>query len=901
MNSFEILNQFVLDYNLKKSSIKLVKPEINKFYDIYGDKTDLSYDSEVISSILVDLFKLNNENLKMFSEEVISMNFIIGRRHKKIILNYFNYGNNSDLNLFFDELSKDNPQFDLNSKEVLVNYINNLDTNLSSKAHSNFNELWNQAEKDKDSSKLKEYLFGIFSRIHKYYNNDQMTLLELYNYNKPFIKKDLSNESLNKLEDYCSNNTSDDSIHDFYEFYNKLLKLDLQKQSLNNQLNEVMNQKTIDVSLLDNKIIIDRENDINLLPTEEFNAVYFTLNQKVFDKFKNIYDFYDYVLNYLKQIYRVLENNKVFSVEIDNIYYNNKNIKWDIYAYIGVFAERFIRTKETQQFFKPEELCMDMFKFYSINLNENIEEKQFKKALKDYYKGKISIKKVYYMVNTSMSSKDFEIFVKEWQYVYYGFTFNDCYIIRNINDNQLNELNMDNKNHILLIFYKYRIDNRKIPCPVCGGLNISGNSFPEVGHRSWECKNIICSKRSKSNRGKRYSFKTNYMQYNAANVVEKNIISKELISKWRRDIVTIDFQSEIYEMFIKYFSFENEKILFINTDTSSLDISKENDRNSILLSLITEEGYTSKKEKISPIKNLFNDYFKEGKYVNRFLINKNFKLNNEFKLKLDTFMENLSGINLINGDSFIVLNSLNDGNISSAVTSPPYFNAREYSQWPNLYLYLIDMYNIIKASKHVLKDDGIFLYNIGDINGNENTIVKSNMGNKRLLLGPYSILLFKACGFELIDNLIWDKGEPQSKRSTNDGNFTPHYQKPVNVYEHMFIFKKKGENIHLNKEYDGDWNENIIYFSPVIKINVKGENTLGHTAPFPSDIPNFVINKFLNNSDDILLDPFSGSGTSIQSALSNNIKGIGVEISKDYVELSENLIEKENKKVNILY
>ena len=98
-------------------------------------------------------------------------------------------------------------------------------------------------------------------------------------------------------------------------------------------------------------------------------------------------------------------------------------------------------------------------------------------------------------------------------------------------------------------------------------INTAGNHEPTKRQFLYEKKILQ----------KRYSFKTNYMQYNAANVVEKNIISKELISKWRRDIVTIDFQSEIYEMFIKYFSFENEKILFINTDTSSLDISKEND------------------------------------------------------------------------------------------------------------------------------------------------------------------------------------------------------------------------------------------------------------------------------------------------------------------------------------
>ena len=901
MNSFQILEQFVDENNLKKGYIKLVKPEINKFYDIYGDKDDLIYDSDVITSILVDLFKLNNDNLKLISDEVVSLNLTVGRRHKKIILNYLNYGNEKYLNSFFDELYKDNEDMDLNMKNGLTSFIMNLDTNFEDEAYTNFSILWQMAEKEKDNQKLKEYLFGIFSRVYKYYNHDQMSLCELFDYNKPFIKDDLSKHNLKELETFCNeNNECEDNIHEFYEEYVKLLKLDLQQSSLNGDLEEVMNQKICDKQLLDKELILDRGNDLSLIPTEEFNAAYFSLNQEVFDKFDSLYDFYDYVLNYIKQIYRVLENNKVFGLEIEDIYFEGKNIKWDLYAYLGVFSERFIKSKEEKQFFKPEELCWDMFRFYAVTLKERFDVKTLKKSLREFYKNKNRAKDVYKLVNTDMSLEKFEEFITQWQFVFYGFSFNDCFILKNDTRKDLNDLNMKNEYHIFMIFYKYRIDNRKIPCPVCGGLNISGNSFPEIGHRSWECKNIICSKRSKSNRGKRYSFKTNYMQYNAANPTENNLISKDLISKWRRDVVSISSKEEIFEMFVKYFSFENEKILFLNADLKAVEISKKYGRVPSLLSLVSDNGFKSNIDNETFENNIFKNYFENGEYIKRFIVDKEFSLNKDYKNKIDKFLSEFSEGGLIHGDSFVVLNTIDEKTISSAVTSPPYYNAREYSQWSNLYLYLIDMYNIIKASKRVLKDSGIFLYNIGDINGNENTIVKSNMGTKRLLLGSYSILLFKACGYELVDNLIWDKGEPQSKRSTNDGNFTPHYQKPVNAYEHMFIFKKEGEEIDLNNSSE-TWNANVIYFSPVIKINLKGENTLGHTAPFPLDIPDFVAKKFNKSCDDILLDPFSGSGTTIRSALENKIRGLGIELSDEYVTLSKDIIEKEVKNIEILY
>jgi len=898
LNSFDLLTLFIEKNNLKKSSINLVKKKITKFYDIYGDKDNLIYDDEVIKSILVDLFKLNNENLKLISDKLVSMNLTVGRRHKKIILEYLNYNDEKVLDKFFIELKKEN-SIDETQENEIKEFISNIDTNLHDSAYNNFLELWVEAESNKDTKKLSEYLFGIFSRIHKYYNNDSMSLKELFEYNQDYLN-DLSDESYKKLKEFCydENIDPDDVIITFYDEYMGLLKEDLQQESINNTLEPVMNQENVDYEIINEKKIFDRGNDLSLIPTEEYNAVYLSLNQTVFDTFGNLGDFYDYVLNSIIECYRILENNKVFGIEIDNIYFNSRNLKWDLYAYIGIFAENFIKTIENRQFFKPEVLCSDMFDFYEISLKDNVDDKKIKKLLRDYYNEKITINSVFTNIKTEFSLKEFKKFVDQWKYVFYGFTFNDCIVLKTTDGCIDNELGIKNINHIFMIFYKYRIDDRKIPCPVCGGLKISGNSYPEVGHKSWECKNIICSKRSKSNRGKRYSFKTNYMQYNAANPIKQNLISKELISKWRKDIVSITSSNDIYYMFVKYFSFENEKILFINSDNSCLNISEENCRVPLLVSLLEPNFKSSNIETTDIEKGIFIKYFNEGEFVNRFLIKKDIIIDENYSKDIGEFVENINECGLINGDSFYVLNSMKNQIIKSAVTSPPYYNARDYSQWNNLYLYLIDMYNIISALKNVLNDNGVFLYNIGDVNGNDNLIVKSNMGNKRLLLGAYSILLFKSAGYELVENIIWDKGEPQSKRSTNDGNFTPHYQKPVNAYEHMFIFKKIGENVDFNENAD-TWEENIIPFSPVIKINLKGENTLGHTAPFPLDIPDFVAKKF-NESNDIMLDPFSGSGTSVRSAVNNNIKGLGIELSDEYFKLSEKIIKKEIKNVKLI-
>ena len=750
---------------------------------------------------------------------------------------------------------------------------------------------------------MSDYLFGLYSKLHARYNKNEMSNLELLNYNLPFIKGDLSESSIEELKCYCVSNSNSDG---FYDKYIELLRKELQEMSIRGELEDSMNQDAVDLSILGKEYLQDRKGDLHYLITEEYDAIYLCISQKVYEQFNNLKEFYNYVLDAIQQCYRALINNKVFAVEIDNIYIEGRNIKWLLYAYIGVYAERFIKTEEKRKFYSASKICKEMLNSYGITYDID-QEKQLDKCLKIIYSSKkeqqVEQAKLELAAILKYDHKliNLDSFLEEWKYVYYGFSFNDCLVLRGIKDThpQYSEL-VKNDNKILYIFYKYRMDERKIPCPVCKGLNISGNSYPEIGHRSWECKNVICKSRSKSNRGKRYSFKTNYMQFGAQNLEYDNIIEKEIISKWRKDIVDINSDKDIYTMFIKYFSFQEENVLFINAKQDFVSELHNLGRKLSNITLCSDEKADSLTSPLIHIsRNKFDEYFEEGAYLDRFFRDKqisqiNHSISEEFMQEYDSY--------IVNGDSFEVLSKIQQGSVAAAVTSPPYFNAREYSQWENMYLYFTDMYNIAKNTLNVLDDSGIFLYNIGDINGNEMTIAKSNMGNKRLLLGAYSILAFEKAGYELVDNYIWNKGEPQSKRSTNDGNFTPHYQKPVNCYEHIFIFKRKGDKLNVNDDLLPDnWKNYVVDFMPVFKINSKGENTIGHTAPYPEDIPQFA-SKTFGKKNKLILDPFLGSGTSIISAVKCGYKGLGIECLKDYAELAKNRFEEElpDKKVQLL-
>ena len=76
------------------------------------------------------------------------------------------------------------------------------------------------------------------------------------------------------------------------------------------------------------------------------------------------------------------------------------------------------------------------------------------------------------------------------------------------------------------------------------------------------------------------------------------------------------------------------------------------------------------------------------------------------------------------------------------------------------------------------------------------------------------------------------------------------------------------------------------------KIVPASAKKIGHPVPFPEELVRRCI-KLLTFVGDTILDPFLGSGTSLVSAYKNNRKGIGIEMSEIYCELSKKRLERE--------
>lgn len=429
-----------------------------------------------------------------------------------------------------------------------------------------------------------------------------------------------------------------------------------------------------------------------------------------------------------------------------------------------------------------------------------------------------------------------------------GFTYRDCFVLRRTGSAGIEQLLVLQKNHR---------DETVVPCPTCRSAEVEGNSYPSLGVKSWECCNPLCPDRSKYNRGKRYSFRGLSMQ--EAIDDERNDIPTEFVRKWRRDVVEITSHVEVIELMVRHYSIWGDQIrCYGSLDDQQGELLGRFLRWERMPSVGTGEAV---------------DWFDNAAFFKRFGAPSRAAPYAGIQLGDEIFQVRC-------GDSRQILKTLHADSIDGAVTSPPYYNAREYSQWPNMYCYLHDMFEVNTEVFRVLKPGSVYFYNIFDYFDNENIIALSAMGQKRVTLSAYTVDLFRRIGFECIGNIVWDKGEIEGKRGFNAGNFAPFYQSPFNCWEHVLVFRKPGGDPRSSIR------SRVLQAKPVIKM-VRGKNTHGHTAPYPEEIPRLCVDLLPPGA--VVLDPFGGSLTTGRVAASAGRRAICIEQSREYCDLGLSL------------
>ncbi len=236
------------------------------------------------------------------------------------------------------------------------------------------------------------------------------------------------------------------------------------------------------------------------------------------------------------------------------------------------------------------------------------------------------------------------------------------------------------------------------------------------------------------------------------------------------------------------------------------------------------------------------------------------------------------------------MKELPDSSVHLMITSPPYNVSKEYDDDLSLKEYLQLLKNAFTETHRVL------------VNGGRACINVANLGRKPYIpLSDYISQMMLEIGFNMRGEIIWNKAASASP-STAWGSWQS-AANPIlrDVHEYILIFSKgdykreKGNKENtISKEQFMEWTKSIW------TMNAESARRIGHPAPFPEELPNRLIQLY-SFTNDIVLDPFIGSGTTAISALKASRKYIGYDINQDYIDLANRRIEPHKLQSNLTF
>jgi len=245
----------------------------------------------------------------------------------------------------------------------------------------------------------------------------------------------------------------------------------------------------------------------------------------------------------------------------------------------------------------------------------------------------------------------------------------------------------------------------------------------------------------------------------------------------------------------------------------------------------------------------------------------------------------LENLNKIHCKNSVSMNELPDNSVHLMITSPPYNVTKEYDDDLSLDEYLDLLKLVWKETYRVLVPGGRACINI------------ANLGRKPYIpMHAYIINIMRDLGFLMRGEIIWDKGSSASG-STAWGSWLS-AANPVlrDIHEYILIFSKKSFSLKSKQRENTIQRDQFLECTKSVwDFPAVSAKKIGHPAPFPEELPNRLINLY-SFKNDVILDPFVGSGTSCLSALKNQRNYIGYDVNKAYVKLAERRIsEYENQ------
>ena len=257
---------------------------------------------------------------------------------------------------------------------------------------------------------------------------------------------------------------------------------------------------------------------------------------------------------------------------------------------------------------------------------------------------------------------------------------------------------------------------------------------------------------------------------------------------------------------------------------------------------------------------------------------------------------------IICGNSLKLVKELPDNFVNLIITSPPYFGCRVYGnetigREEHPFEYVTNLLGYTSQLKRVLHKEGSFYLNIGDVyfgtkgfirnkgtyarktdkHYKEHKIAKPDgkyLQYKQLLMLPERVATgMQEQGWILRNKIIWEKPNPVP-------SYSPDRRYPV--YEHIFHFVKSRKYY-----FDLAIAKRLNNHRDIIRCGIEpfGE----HQASYPLSLIKPLI-LTTSKENNIVLDPFMGSGTTAVACVELNRKYIGFEINEEFCKLAEERI-----------
>ncbi len=283
------------------------------------------------------------------------------------------------------------------------------------------------------------------------------------------------------------------------------------------------------------------------------------------------------------------------------------------------------------------------------------------------------------------------------------------------------------------------------------------------------------------------------------------------------------------------------------------------------------------------------------------------------------------------GDTLDILKTFPSESIDMCITSPPYWNMRDYGEEGQLGLeftteeFIESLFNVFHEVKRVLKNSGGLWINIRDTYSKG--IKRCGVKNKSLCMIPERLIIkLLEDGWILRNDIIWHK--PNAMPDSCKNRFTFDYEHLYFLFKSdKYYFKTQYEPFTSIKTSDSDFKNNNDKRTKLLETKMVRHGAEGstlntpskwsdegrikrtvwsistkpykgaHFATFPLDLISVPIDANCPQGG-VVLDCFMGSGTTAVEAKKQHKNYVGIELNKEYIEIANKRIEELDVETN---